>query len=152
MNTPTKRIFYLFGPEIVKNEPQTMVWGSLTCKLQLCSWLRTNFAADYAGCVPTSQPITLIARQLRRRLRWLRGRSALVSRPVGAGCALAATCLGTQAASTALLDAGLLLGALDSSHLLLGKPNGTVIFSVVRSGTTMIAQVGTSCFQRRHVV
>ena len=55
MNTPTKRIFYLFGPEIVKNEPQTMVWGSLTCKLQLCSWLRTNFAADYAGCAPTSR-------------------------------------------------------------------------------------------------
>ena len=53
---------------------------------------------------------------------------------------------------TVLLDAGFLLGALDSSHLLLGKPNGTVIFSVVRSGTAVIAQVGTSCFQRRHVV
>ena len=50
MNTPTKRIFYLFGPKFAKNEPQTKVWGSLTCKLQLCSWLRTNFAADYAGC------------------------------------------------------------------------------------------------------
>lgn len=34
MNTPTKRIFYLFGPKIAKNEPQTKVWGSLTCKSQ----------------------------------------------------------------------------------------------------------------------
>ena len=51
-----------------------------------------------------------------------------------------------------LLDAGFLLGALDSSHLLLGKPNGTVIFSVVRSSAAVIAQVGASCFQRRHVV
>lgn len=126
MNTPTKRVFYLFGPKIAKNEPQTKVWSSLTCKLQLCSWLRTNFADDYAGCVPTSQPITLVA--------------------------LAATCLGAQTASIALLDAGLLLGALDSSHLLLGKPNGTVIFSVVRRGTAMVAQVSASCFQRRHVV
>ena len=128
MNTPTKRIFYLFGPKIVKYEPQTMVWGSLTCKLQLCSWLRTNFAADYAGSAPTSQPITLVAR------------------PAGAGCALAATCLGAQTASTTLFDAGFLLGALDSSHLLLGKSNGTVIFSVVRRSTTKIAQVSTGCF------
>ena len=138
MNTPTKRIFYLFGPEIAKNEPQTKVWGSLTCKLQLCSWSRSNFAADHTGCAPTSQPITLVAR------------------PVGAGCALAATrspqLCSPFAASTALLDAGFLLGALDSSHLLLGKPNGTVIFSVVRSGTAVVTQVGTSCFQRRHVV
>ena len=88
MNTPTKRIFYLFGPEIVKNEPQTMVWGSLTCKLQLCSWLRTNFAADYAGSAPTSQPITLVAHQLRSRLRWSRDRSALVALAADyAGCA-----------------------------------------------------------------
>ncbi len=36
MNTPTKRIFYLFGPKIAKNEPQTKVWDSLTCKSQ-CS-------------------------------------------------------------------------------------------------------------------
>ena len=143
MNTPTKRIFYLFGPKIVKNEPQTKVWGSLTCKLQLCSWLRTNFAADYAGRATGRrslrlQPITLVAR------------------PVGTGCALAATrspqLYSPFAASIALLDAGFLLGALDSSHLLLGKPNGTVIFSVVRRGATKIAQVGTSCFQRRHVV
>ena len=134
MNTPTKRIFYLFGPKFAKNEPQTKVWGSLTCKLQLCSWSRSNFAADHTSCAPTSQPITLVAR------------------PAGAGCALAATCLGAQTASIALLDAGLLLGALDSSHLLLGKPNGTVIFSVVRSGTAVVTQVGTSCFQRRHVV
>ena len=34
MNTPTKRIFYLFGPKFAKNEPQTKVWGSLTCKSQ----------------------------------------------------------------------------------------------------------------------
>lgn len=34
MNTPTKRIFYLFGPKFAKNEPQTKVWGSLTCKPQ----------------------------------------------------------------------------------------------------------------------
>ena len=34
MNTPTKRIFYLFGPKFTKNEPQTKVWGSLTCKPQ----------------------------------------------------------------------------------------------------------------------
>ena len=137
MNTPTKRIFYLFGPKFAKNEPQTKVWGSLTCKLQLCSWLRTNFAADYAGSAPTSQPITLVAR------------------PVGAGCARShapAAALQPVRRAAVLLDAGLLLGALDSSHLLLGKPNGTVIFSVVRSGTAVVTQVGTSCFQRRHVV
>ncbi len=34
MNTPTKRIFYLFEPKFAKNEPQTKVWGSLTCKSQ----------------------------------------------------------------------------------------------------------------------
>lgn len=38
MNTPTKCIFYLFGRKIAKNEPQTKVWGSLTCKSQ-CSRL-----------------------------------------------------------------------------------------------------------------
>ena len=106
MNTPTKRIFYLFGAKIAKNEPQTKVWGSLTCKPQ------------------SSQPVARVF--------------ALVARPRGR--------------ADALLDAGFLLGALDSSHLLLGKPNGTVIFSVVRSGTTVITQVGASCFQRRHVV
>ena len=131
MNTPTKRIFYLFGPKIVKNEPQTKVWGSLTCKLQLRSWLRTNFAANCTGCASTSQSITLVAR------------------PVGAGCA---TSRAPTSWLTALLDAGLLLGALDSSHLLLGKPNGTVIFSVVRRGATKIAQVSASCFQCRHAV
>ena len=116
MNTPTKRIFYLFGTKIVKNEPQTKVWGSLTCKsqfLRLAESVSCAFAE--AGCAPAAalQPV----------------RRAAV-----------------------LLDAGLLLGALDSSHLLLGKPNGTVIFSVVRSGTAVVTQVGTSCFQRRHVV
>ena len=123
MNTPTKRVFYLFGPKFAKNEPQTKVWGSLTCKLQLCSWLR--------------------------------GRSALVAQPVGAGYARShapAAALQPVRRAAVLLDAGLLLGALDSSHLLLGKPNGTVIFSVVRSGTAVVTQVGTSCFQRRHVV
>ena len=116
MNTPTKRIFYLFGPEIVKNEPRTMVWGSLTCKsqfLRLAESVSCAFAE--AGCAPAAalQPV----------------RRAAV-----------------------LLDAGLLLSALDSSHLLLGKPDGTVVFSVIGSGATVIAQVGTSCFQRRHVV
>ena len=104
MNTPTKRIFYLFEPKFAKNEPQTKVWGSLTCKsqfLRLAESVSCAFAE--AGCAPTS---------------WL----------------------------TALLDAGFLLGALDSSHLLLGKPNGTVIFSVVRRSTTKIAQVSTGCF------
>lgn len=62
MNTPTKRIFYLFGPKFVKNEPQTKVWGSLTCKSQ-CSR-------------PVARMFALFA---------------LVARPVGAGCALAAT-------------------------------------------------------------
>ena len=111
MNTPTKRIFYLFEPKFAKNEPQTKVWGSLTCKsqfLRLAESVSCAFAA--ASRLPT-----------RRR-------------------------------AAVLLDAGLLLGALDSSHLLLGKPNGTVIFSVVRSGTAVVTQVGTSCFQRRHVV
>ena len=127
MNTPTKRIFYLFGPKFAKNEPQTKVWGSLTCKLQLCSWLRTNFAADCAGCATG-----------RRGVRTRSHAPAAALQPVRR--------------AAVLLDAGLLLGALDSSHLLLGKPNGTVIFSVVRSGTAVVTQVGTSCFQRRHVV
>ena len=78
MNTPTKRIFYLFEPKVAKNY---------------------SFVADYTGCV--------------------------------AGCA--------TSWPTALLDAGLLLGALDSSHLLLGKPDRTVIFSVVRCGATKLA-------------
>ena len=127
MNTPTKRVFYLFGPKIAKNEPQTNVWGSLTCKLQLCSWLRTNFAVDCAGCVTG-----------RRGVRTRSHAPAAALQPVRR--------------AGVLLDAGLLLGALDSSHLLLGKLNGTVIFSVVRSGTAVVTQVGTSCFQRRHVV
>ena len=110
MNTPTKRIFYLFEPKFAKNEPQTKVWGSLTCKSQ---FLRL---AESVSCA-----FALVARPARER-------------------------------AGVLLDAGLLLGALDSSHLLLGKPNGTVIFSVVRSGTAVVAQVGASCFQRRHVV
>lgn len=56
MNTPTKRIFYLFEPKFAKNEPQTKVWGSLTCKLQLCSWLHTNFAGDHTGCARSHAP------------------------------------------------------------------------------------------------
>lgn len=54
MNTPTKRIFYLFGPKFVKNEPQTKVWGSLTCKSQ-CSQPVARMFALFA----------LVARQLR---------------------------------------------------------------------------------------
>ncbi len=110
MNTPTKRIFYLFGPKITKNEPQTKVWGSLTCKSQF------------------SQPVARVFELVARPPRPVRGRA------------------------DALLDASFLLGALDSSHLLLGKPNGTVVFSVVRSGAAVVAQVSASCFQRRHVV
>ena len=121
MNTPTKRIFYLFEPKFAKNEPQTKVWGSLTCKsqfLRLAESVSCAFAE--AGCA---------------RVRAGRTTSAPAR---------------TRAAM--LLDAGLLLGALDCSHLLLGKPDGTVVFSVVGSGTTVIAQVGAGCFQRRHVV
>ena len=150
MNTPTKRIFYLFGPKFAKNEPQTKVWGSLTCKPQFSQPFAAAFAAGCARsrCSRWSRTFALVAAssahvragrsRLRACSRW--------SRPI-AGRRLPA-----RQRAGVLLDAGLLLGALDSSHLLLGKPNGTVIFSVVRSGTTMIAQVGTSCFQRRHVV
>ena len=123
MNTPTKRIFYLFGPKFVKNEPQTKVWGSLTCKSQ-CSQPVARMFALFA----------LVAHQLRSH------------------AFAAASRLPTRRRGGVLLDAGFLLGALDSSHLLLGKPNGTVIFSVVRCGATKIAQVSASCFQRRHVV
>ena len=137
MNTPTKRIFYLFGPKFVKNEPQTKVWGSLTCKSQ-CS---QPVARMFALVAASSAHVRAGRSRLRACSRW--------SRPI-AGRRLPARSARRRAG--VLLDAGLLLGALDSSHLLLGKPNGTVIFSVVRSGTTMIAQVGTSCFQRRHVV
>ena len=136
MNTPTKRIFYLFGAKFAKNEPQTKVWGSLTCKPQFSQPFAAAFAA---GCARS------------RCSRWSR-----VFALVAASCARVragrTTSAPARTRAAVLLDAGLLLGALDSSHLLLGKPNGTVIFSVVRSGTTMIAQVGTSCFQRRHVV
>ena len=120
MNTPTKRIFCLFEPKFAKNEPQTKVWGSLTCKsqfLRLAESVSCAFAE--AGCAHVRA-----VRAGRAPTSWL----------------------------TVLLDAGLLLGALDSSHLLVGKPNGTVVFSVVRRGATKIAQVGTSCFQRRHVM
>ena len=44
MNTPTKRIFYLFGTKFVKNEPQTKVWGSLTCKSQCSQPVARMFA------------------------------------------------------------------------------------------------------------
>ena len=54
MNTPTKRIFYLFEPKFAKNEPQTKVWGSLTCKsqfLRLAESVSCAFAAAFAaGC------------------------------------------------------------------------------------------------------
>lgn len=45
MNTPTKRIFYLFGPKFAKNEPQTKVWSSLTCKSQFSQPVVRAFAA-----------------------------------------------------------------------------------------------------------
>ena len=92
MNTPTKRIFYLFGPKFVKNEPQTKVWGSLTCKSQ-CSQPVARMFALFA----------LVAA--------VRAAFAAASR------------LPTRRRAAALLDASLFLGALDSSHLLLGKPD-----------------------------
>ncbi len=102
MNTPTKRIFYLFGPKFAKNEPQTKVWGSLTCKSQ-CSRL-------------------------------------IAERPRLWSCSFAAASrLPTRRRAAVLLDAGLLLSALDSSHLLLGKSDGTVVFSVVRRGAAVVA-------------
>ena len=55
MNTPTKRIFYLFEPKFAKNEPQTKVWGSLTCKsqfLRLAESVSCAFAE--AGCAPAA--------------------------------------------------------------------------------------------------
>lgn len=60
MNTPTKRIFYLFEPKFAKNEPQTKVWGSLTCKsqfLRLAESVSCAFAE--AGCAPAAalQPV-----------------------------------------------------------------------------------------------
>ena len=188
MNTPTKRIFYLFEPKFAKNEPQTKVWGSLTCKsqfLRLAESVSCAFAE--AGSVPVRagrsrsrlvvQPFaaafTPVAaacararavRAGRARSRWSQPVPHTFA-PVAAGCArsrcsrwsrpIAGRRLPARSArrrAGVLLDAGLLLGALDSSHLLLGKPNGTVIFSVVRSGTAVVTQVGTSCFQRRHVV
>ena len=57
-----------------------------------------------------------------------------------------------EPAATALLNASLFLSALDSSHLLLRKPDRTVVFSVVRGGTAVIAQVSAGCFQCRHAV
>ena len=89
MNTPTKRIFYLFGPKFAKNEPQTKVWGSLTCKSQcsqpvarmfalfaLVAAVRAAFAAASrlaesvscafaeAGCAPAAalQPVRRVER------------------------------------------------------------------------------------------
>ena len=107
MNTPTKRIFYLFGPKFAKNEPQTKVWGSLTCKPQFSQPFAAAFAAGCARsrCSRWSQPVPH------------------TFAPVGAGCALAATAGRRRRRIAALLDASLFLGALDSSHLLLGKPD-----------------------------
>ena len=143
MNTPTKRIFYLFGPKFAKNEPQTKVWGSLTCKPQFSQPVARAFAL-----VARVRAVRAGRSRLRACSRW----SQPVARAFAeAGCAPAAALRPVRRAG-GLIDAGLLLGALDSSHLLLGKPNGTVIFSVVRSGAAVVAQVGASCFQRRHVV
>ena len=65
MNTPTKRIFYLFEPKFAKNEPQTKVWGSLTCKsqfLRLAESVSCAFAE--AGCAPAAalQPVRRVDR------------------------------------------------------------------------------------------
>lgn len=139
MNTPTKRIFYLFEPKFAKNEPQTKVWGSLTCKSQFLRLAESVSCAFAAGCAH----VRAVCAGCATGRRGVRTRSHAFA---------AASRLPTRRRAAVLLDAGLLLGALDSSHLLLGKPNGTVIFSVVRSGTAVVTQVGTSCFQRRHVV
>ncbi len=139
MNTPTKRIFYLFGPKIAKNEPQTKVWDSLTCKSQCSQPVARAFAL-----VARVRAVRAGRSRLRACSRWSR---LFVPRSPQLR-----VCRRVRRRAFVLLDAGLLLGALDSSHLLLGKPNGTVIFSVVRSGTAVVAQVGASCFQRRHVV
>ena len=145
MNTPTKRIFYLFGPKIAKNEPQTKVWGSLTCKPQFSQPVARAFAL-----VARVRAVRAGRSRLRACSRW--SQPVARARAVRAGRTTSATSRAPTSWLTVLLDAGLLLGALDSSHLLLGKPNGTVIFSVVRSGAAVVAQVGASCFQRRHVV
>ena len=78
MNTPTKRIFYLFGPKFAKNEPQTKVWGSLTCKPQFSQ--------------PVARAFALVARvrrsirsRLRARSRW--SHAFALFAPVAAGCA-----------------------------------------------------------------
>ena len=59
MNTPTKRIFYLFGPKIAKNEPQTKVWGSLTCKSQ-CSRPVARVFALVVRVRRASQPVARV--------------------------------------------------------------------------------------------
>ena len=64
MNTPTKRIFYLFGPKIDKNEPQIKVWGSLTCKSQFPR------PADAAA-----RPFTAVFALVARPPRPVRGRA-----------------------------------------------------------------------------
>ena len=61
MNTPTKRIFYLFGPKFAKNEPQNKVWGSLTCKSQ---W-------SLQASEP-SWPLTYVRAHIRGRSHWSR--------------------------------------------------------------------------------
>ena len=68
MNTPTKRIFYLFGPKIAKNEPQTKVWGSLTCKSQCSQPVARMFAlfalvaAVRAALAAALQPVRRVDR------------------------------------------------------------------------------------------
>ena len=65
MNTPTKRIFYLFGPKFAKNEPQTKVWGSLTCKPQFSQPVARAFAL-----VARVRAVRAGRGRLRACLRW----------------------------------------------------------------------------------
>ena len=77
MNTPTKRIFYLFGPKFAKNEPQTKVWGSLTCKPQFSQPFAAAFAPGRTRSrrsQPVARVFALVAavrRSVRSRLRAL---------------------------------------------------------------------------------
>ena len=80
MNTPTKRIFYLFEPKFAKNEPQTKVWGSLTCKSQ---FLRLAESVSCAFAEAGSVPV----RAGRSRSRLVVQPFAAAFTPVAAACA-----------------------------------------------------------------
>ena len=74
MNTPTKRIFYLFEPKFAKNEPQTKVWGSLTCKSQFlrlaesvsCAFAEAGCAAGRRGVRARSHALAAALQPVRR--------------------------------------------------------------------------------------